>query len=72
MLIFLSLFGNPVEAARIAGLIAAGDVAIFGAAGAALHKFLGGLSETILVCTLLAWTAIPIALASRVLRRGDL
>ena len=44
MLIFLSLFGNPVDAARVAGLISAGDAAIFGAAGAALLKFLGAAS----------------------------
>lgn len=72
MLIFLSLFGNPVDVARVAGLISAGDATIFGAAGAALLKFLGGLSETILVSTLVAWAVVPIALASRVLRRRDL
>jgi hypothetical protein len=72
MLIFLSLFGNPVDAARVAGLISVGDATIFGAAGAALVKFLGGLSETILVFTLVAWAVGPIAMASRVLRGRDL
>jgi len=74
MLIFLSLFGNPVDAARVAGLISAGDASIFGAAGAALLKFLGGsmASQAALVAALLAWTAGPIALAGRILRRRDL
>jgi precorrin-3B methylase len=72
MLTFLSLFGNPVDLARVAGLISAGDATIFGAAGAALVKFLGASSETILVCTLLGWAAGPIAMASRVLRGRDL
>jgi Cu-processing system permease protein len=71
-LIFLSLFGNPVDTARVAGLISLGDVTIFGVAGAALHKFLGGLSEAILLSTLVAWTVGPIGMASRVLRRRDL
>ena len=72
VLIFISLFGNPVDVARVASLISVGDATIFGAAGAALLKFLGGLSETILLSALVAWTVGPIAMASRVLRRRDL
>ena len=74
VLIFVSLFGNPVDAARVAGLIAAGDATIFGAAGAALLKFLGGrvLSEAALIAALFAWTAGPLALAGRMLRQRDL
>ena len=72
LLIFLSLLGNPVDLARVAGLISAGDATIFGAAGAALVKFLGGLSETILISMLVVWTVGPIALASKVLNRRDL
>lgn len=73
-MIFLSLFGNPVDAARVAGLISVGDATMFGAAGAALVKFLhGGLAgQAVLVAALAAWTAGPIALANRVLRRHDL
>jgi polyferredoxin len=56
----------------VAGLISVGDATIFGAAGAALVKFLGGLSETVLVSTLVAWAVGPIAMASRVLRGRDL
>jgi Cu-processing system permease protein len=72
MLIFVSLFGNPIDAARVAGLISVGDATIFGAAGAALVKFLGGMSETILISTLVVWTIGPIVLASQVLHRRDL
>jgi len=72
LLIFLPLLGNPVDLARVAGLISAGDATIFGAAGAALVKFLGGLSETILISMLVVWTVGPIALASKILNRRDL
>jgi Cu-processing system permease protein len=74
LLISLSLFGNPVDAARVAGLISAGDATIFGAAGAAFVKFLGGgaMSQLVILSALLAWTAGPIALAGRILRGRDL
>ena len=74
MLIFFSLFGNPVDAARVAGLISFGDATVFGAAGAALLKFLGGriACQIVLLCTLAAWTVAPIVTASRVLRKRDL
>jgi Cu-processing system permease protein len=74
LLIFLSLLGNPVDAARISSLIALGDATIFGAAGAALVKFFGGrgMSETALVSILIAWTAGSISLANRILRNRDL
>jgi len=74
LLIFLSLFGNPVDAARISGLISLGDATIFGAAGAALVKFFGGrgLSEAALLSILIAWTAGPISLANRILNKRDL
>lgn len=74
LLIFLSLFGNPVDAARVAGLISVGDATIFGAAGAALVKFFGGgvACQAVVLSILVAWTAGPIALASRLLGRRDL
>jgi Cu-processing system permease protein len=74
MLIFLSLFGNPVDAARVASLISAGDATIFGAAGASLLKFLGGRisGEAALLAALFTWTAAPLVLASRILRQRDL
>lgn len=74
LLIFLSLFGNPVDLARVAGLMSVGDVNIFGAAGAALFKFLGGKAacQVVLIAALMSWTTAPIAIATRVLRRRDL
>lgn len=74
LLIFLSLFGNPVDAARVSALLSLGDATIFGAAGAALVKFLGGpgLSTAALVTILASWTVAPILIANRVLRKMDL
>jgi Cu-processing system permease protein len=73
MLVFLSLFGNPVDAARVGGLISVGGVTSFGAAGAGLLKFLGGpgRGEVALVLTMIGWTIGPIAIACRILRRQD-
>ena len=72
--IFLSLFGNPVDAARVASLIAVGDPTIFGAAGAMLTKFLGGrlASQVILLATLLGWTVSATSLAGYFLRKRDI
>ena len=72
--IFLSLFGNPVDAARVASLIAVGDPTIFGAAGAMLTKFLGGrlASQAILLVTLLGWTVSATSLAGYFLRKRDI
>lgn len=73
LIIFLSLFGNPVDLARVASLISLGGPAIFGAAGAALLKFLGGTvtSMAALVVGLFAWTALAFVAASTILRRRD-
>lgn len=72
--IFISLFGNPVDMARIGSLMALGDPSIFGAAGAALVKFLGGQTRAVLM--LLAglglWVAVPILSAVSVLNRQNL
>lgn len=73
LIIFFSLFGNPVDLARVASLISLGGSSIFGAAGAALVKFLGGaiISIVALVMGLLMWTAFSFLGASVVLRRRD-
>ena len=73
LIIFFSLFGNPVDLARVASLISLGGTAIFGAAGAALVKFLGGpaMSLVALVVGLLVWTVFPFMAASMILRRRD-
>ncbi len=71
--IFVSLFGNPVDLARVGSLIALGDPAIFGYAGAALVKFLGGptASTLLVVAGLILWTAVPLVVADLILRRQD-
>ncbi|MBZ5700628.1 MAG: ABC transporter permease [Acidobacteriia bacterium] len=72
--IFVSLFGNPVDMVRVSGLMLVGDVSIFGAAGAALMKFLGGqiISNLLLIAALLLWASVPFLVAGRWLRRRDL
>jgi len=71
--IFLSLFGNPVDLARVASLIAMDDPAVFGYAGAALVKFLGGafLANVALIAGLLIWIVLLLIVSSRVLNRSD-
>lgn len=73
--IFGSLFGNPVDLARIGSMLILGDSTIFGAGGAALIKTLGGSREAavgIAACALLAWIVFPLVIASRILRRRDI
>lgn len=72
--IFASLFGNPVDMTRVAGLLSLNGAEIFGAAGAALLKFLGGPMQGIaaLLVSLLLWTLVPLFAASRLLRRQDI
>jgi len=65
LFIFLSVFGNPVDLVRVGSLMLLGDPAIFGHAGAALTKFLGGVaSYMVLVAGLLLWGAVPLAVAA--------
>jgi Cu-processing system permease protein len=72
-LLFLSVFGNPVDMVRISGLIAIDGTAIFGPAGAALVRFLGGTLGSALALTsaMAAWIVLPLYLASRSLRSQD-
>jgi Cu-processing system permease protein len=74
VLIFVSLFGNPVDLARVSSLLTLGDPSIFGAAGAALLKFLGGLTRSYaaLSVALSLWVVTPVLVAIRILRRIDL
>ncbi len=73
-ILFLSLFGNPVDMVRVAALIILDNVSIFGAAGAALLRFLGGsgMSVTLLIGFLLVWIGIPLALSHRMLNKQDI
>jgi Cu-processing system permease protein len=72
--IFASLFGNPVDIVRVATLIALDGKEVFGAAGAALLRFLGGgtASITLLVAVLVAWIFIPLFFSQRVLEHQDI
>jgi Cu-processing system permease protein len=73
-LIFLSLFGNPVDLVRVSTVLTIGDPSIFGAAGASLLKFLGGeaRSQVALLLGIGLWMVAPVWVAGRVLRRLDL
>ena len=72
--IFASLFGNPVGMTRVASLMVLNGKEIFGVAGAALTKFLGGEIASILLLMLgmLVWIVAPFLLSQRLLRRQDI
>ena len=72
--LFVSLFGNPADMVRVASLILLDNVTIFGAAGAALLRFLGGktLSIILLTASLFIWIVIPFLAALRMLKRQDI
>ncbi|HXF04261.1 MAG TPA: ABC transporter permease subunit [Blastocatellia bacterium] len=74
LFVFLSLFGNPVDMIRVASLIALDGEEIFGVAGAALIRFVGGSGALIALMTalLVVWIAAPIIAADRLLRRQDI
>lgn len=72
--LFLSLFGNPVDMVRVATLIILDNVTIFGAAGAAMLRFLGGQTASLLllVAGLAAWASVPLFISTRMMRRQDI
>jgi Cu-processing system permease protein len=72
--LFVSLFGNPVDMVRVATLIVLDNTAIFGAAGAALLRFLGGPTASVLLLggALLIWVAGPLLLTRRLLSMQDI
>jgi len=74
LLIFYSLFGNPVDMVRVAALIILDNETIFGAAGAALLRFWGGATAAslLLIAGLVAWTIFPLLLSIRVIRTQDI
>ena len=74
MFLFLSLFGNPVDMVRVASLISLENASIFGAAGAALLRFLGGTTSSILLLTisLILWIVVPVKISQRMLSRQDI
>ena len=72
--IFASLFGNPVDMVRVASLIVLDGKEIFGAAGAALLKVLGGEvgGVLLLVGALSVWIIAPSLIAQRLMKRQDI
>jgi Cu-processing system permease protein len=72
--IFASLFGNPVDMVRVAGLLSLKGGEVFGPAGAALLKFLGGQSQGIgaLIFSLVLWAAVPFLISLRLIRSQDI
>ena len=74
LFIFFSLFGNPVDIERVASLMVLDGKEVFGAAGAALVKFLGGegASLGLLLLAMVLWIVIPFLLAERLLKKQDI
>jgi Cu-processing system permease protein len=74
ILIFGSLFGNPVDIVRVSCLMLLNGQNIFGAAGASLLKFTGGevTSLAILALTLAFWIIVPAGLAHTLMRQQDI
>jgi Cu-processing system permease protein len=72
--IFLSLFGNPVDMVRVASLIVLDGKEIFGAAGGALVRFLGGEAASLLLLLggLLLWIVVPFFTSRHLLERQDI
>lgn len=72
--IFGSLFANPVDIVRVASLIVLDGKEVFGAAGAALMRYVGGQTTgvIVLVCALTCWSVLPFSLAQRLLRKQDI
>jgi len=72
--LFVSLFGNPVDLVRVASLIILNGEQVFGPAGAALMRFLGGSTASIalLLVALLAWVVAPLLVARRLLNQQDI
>jgi Cu-processing system permease protein len=63
---------NPMDGIRALGLVQLGADVLLGPTGAALQKLLGATAGTLVVLGgLVAWTAGPLALASRAYRRRD-
>ena len=72
--IFVSLFGNPVDMTRVGALLALDGKEVFGAAGAALLRSLGGetASMVLLVAALGIWIVVPFFFSQRSLKRQDI
>lgn len=69
-----AVFVNPVDGARVAGLLVVSGKETFGAAGAVLARTLGGEGRAVglILASLLAWILVPAGVAAAVLERQDL
>ena len=63
---------DPIDLARVLGLGLFSAAEIAGPTGAALRAMMGGWGALWLVAGLLAWTAVPLAIATRTFRGRDL
>lgn len=72
--IFASLFANPVGLVRVAGTIALNGPEAFGAAGASLVKFTGGLfyGGAALIAGIVFWIVLPYLFSIKLLKRQDI
>jgi len=73
-IVLFSLFGNPVDLARVGGLLIVGGPTLFGAAGTALVKMFGSAALTIVILSLAAlfWSTLVLAATSRALVRREI
>ncbi len=74
LFIFWSLFGNPVDIVRVASLITLDNVTVFGVAGAALLRFLGGdaAALAVLLGIMLVWIVWPVLVSRVLVRKQDI
>lgn len=68
----LLLLLDPIDLARVLGLGLFSADEIAGPTGAALRALIGGWGALLLSAGLVAWTALPLALAARTFRKRDL
>lgn len=73
-IILVGLFGNPVDLARVAGLLMLGGATIFGAAGATLVRTFGSTAVAASILSLIGlfWSGTILAIASRALARKEI
>lgn len=71
---FAGVFLNPIDATRVATMLAISGKEMFGPAGAQLVRGLGGIAQAVamLVAALIAWTVLPIVVGTVALSRQDL
>jgi len=72
--ILLSLFGNPVDLARVSGLLILGGATIFGAGGASLVRTFGSTGHAVAVLSFatLLWSVLVLTAAGCFLARREI